>query len=159
MFGQRVPDSDTFRQSFGQAVLDEIRRRTASNIGRTGKRFRNYSDEYADSLEFEAAGKSQNDPNLRLTGDMLGLMNVVATDRNSITLGWNQTDEAAKAHGHITGSVGVTRDFFGLPDNVYNSLKSRFTIPEEFSLGELVAEVAFTTLIEQFGEGAEENGV
>lgn len=127
VFDSRVPDSEAFRQSYGQAVIDEIRERSTGNIDRKSNRFKNYSKEYAASLEFQAHGKSIGDPNLQLTGDMLGLMDVVSTTRNTVTIGWDESDEAAKAHGHITGNVGVRRDFFGLPDEVYKGLSSEFT--------------------------------
>jgi len=69
---------------------------------------------YSESLEFEAAGKSKSDPNLTLTGDMLGLMDVIEEEKATITIGWNSSEEANKAHGHISGSVGAKRDFLGL---------------------------------------------
>lgn len=132
MFGQRIPDSASFRAGVGQAIIDRIRERTDKNIGRDGKRFRNYSKLYEDTLEFKAAGKTKGDPNLKLTGDMLGLMDVIAEDRNTITIGFPTREEQLKAHGHILGSdpgPKVRRDFFGLPDAEYSEIASGFTVP------------------------------
>lgn len=157
MFGQRVPDSEAFRQGVGQAIIDRIRERTSGNIDRKGNRFKNYSKLYAQSLEFRAAGKAKNDPNLRLTGDMLGLMDVIDTSRNSITIGWPDADEAAKAHGHITGAKDgpkVKRDFFGLPDSDYKNLTSDFSLPPaEPTSTELGLLSSLTTLREIFDLG------
>ena len=126
MFNGKQPDSTSFRASVGQSILDQIRDRTAEFIGQDGKRFRNYSKDYAKSLEFKAFGKSKNSPNLELTGDMLGLMDILESNKNQIVIGWADSSQAEKAHGHITGSVGVTRDFFGLPDGSYDSIASEF---------------------------------
>ena len=134
MFGQRVPDSEAFRQGVGQAIIDRIRSRTDDNIDRKSKRFKSYSKAYASTLEFKAAGKSVGNPNLRLTGDMLGLMDVVSTGRSTITIGWDEGDENKKAHGHITGSdpgPKVRRDFFGLPEKDYDQIATGFRIADD----------------------------
>lgn len=131
MFGQRVPDSVAFREAVGQAIIDDIRSRTSDGIDRSGKQFRSYSKEYANSLEFQAAGKSRSEPNLRLTGDMLGFMDVIDQSRDTVTIGFGSREEQLKAHGHILGSSPgpkVRRDFFGLPDKRYGSIASGFTI-------------------------------
>jgi hypothetical protein len=47
--GLELPDSSQFREVLGQAIIDRIRERTLDNIDRDGKRFRNYSKEYAGS--------------------------------------------------------------------------------------------------------------
>ena len=135
MFGQRVPDTTTFKESVGQAIIDAIRDQAAESRDRKGKKYANragrYSKEYIASDEFKAAGKDST-VDLKLTGDMLGLMDVVLTSRNTITIGWSESDEAAKAHGHILGSdpgPKVKRDFFGLPEDKYESIASGFSLP------------------------------
>lgn len=157
MFGQRVPDSEAFRQGVGQAIIDKIRERTAEKIDRSGKRFRNYSKRYAESEDFKIHGKSKTDPNLKLTGDMLAFIDVISTSRNTITLGWDDNDEAAKAHGHITGAPQgpkVKRDFFGLPDKEYKSLTSEFSVPsEEPTSTEVGLLSTLVTLRELFSDG------
>lgn len=116
MFGTIVPDSSSFRQAVGQKIIDRIRERTQEeqeDVRNSG--FKDYSREYADSIEFKAYGKSKNKPNLTQTGDMLGLMDIIGESKNKITIGWTDDLQAKKAHGHITGSVGVKRNFLGLP--------------------------------------------
>ena len=139
MFGQRVPDSAAFKEAVGQAIIDRIRERTAGNIGRDGKRFKNYKKKtkanpnpYSESLEFKAAGKSIGDPNLRLSGDMLGFMDVIDESRDTITIGFSEREDQLKAHGHILGSnpgPRVRRDFFGLPGSEYSKIAAGFRPP------------------------------
>jgi len=131
LFPRGFPNSRAFKESIGQGVIDRIRDRTADNIDRRGQAFKEYSQQYTESLEFIAAGKAQGDPNLRLSGDMLNLMDIIETRGDVIKIGWRSGDEAAKAHGHITGSdpgPKVQRDFFGLPDDDYREIAQSFTV-------------------------------
>ena len=122
LFGTLVPNNSELRQAVGQAIIDKIRDRTSRNLDRDGKRFPNYSTEYADSIPFKAYGKSKGDPNLKQSGDMLGLMDIIDETKNKIVIGWSDGEEAGKAHGHITGNVGSTRDFLGLPEKDLNEI-------------------------------------
>lgn len=126
LFGTLVPNSTELRQAVGQAIIDRIRERTADNLDRNGDRFKNYSTEYADSIEFKAYGKSKNDPNLEQTGDMLGLMDIIEEKKNKIVIGWSDKKQAGKAHGHVTGNVGTTRDFLGLPEKDLEAIREEF---------------------------------
>jgi hypothetical protein len=102
------------RQSLVQDILDKIVERTKKkSIGWTGVKFPKYSTSYTKTDEFKAFGKT-NKVNLTLTGGMLDLMDETSATKTTAVLGWDDDDEAAKAHGHITGSVGKTRDFFGV---------------------------------------------
>lgn len=126
--GQLVPDSSRLREAVGQEVIDIIRERTQEKEKSwTGSSFKKYSNEYADSVEFKADGKSQDEPNLTASGDMLGLMTVLDSgDPGKIKIGWNDTLQSEKAHGHITGAVGVKRDFFGLNDGEIERIRKKF---------------------------------
>lgn len=127
LFGTLIPNSTELRQAVGQAIIDRIRERTADNIDKDGKRFKNYSKEYAESLEFAAYGKSKNDPNLEQTGDMLGLLDIIEEKKNKIIIGWTDDEQAAKAHGHVTGNVGTKRDFLGLPESELAEIADEFS--------------------------------
>lgn len=159
MFGQRVPDSSTFRAAVGQAIIDQIRENASSGLNRKGKKFRGraakYSQQYAESLEFKAAGKSKNNVNMTLTGDMLTNMDVVKETRDTIVIGFADSEEAKKAHGHITGAKDgprVKRDFFGLPVRQYKGLAEGFTLPrDEPTDNEITATGTLLTLRELFG--------
>lgn len=126
--GAFIPNSSALRNAIGQAVIDTIRNRTQDDeTSYTGKAFKNYSESYAESVEFKAYGKKKNDPNLTQTGDMLGLLTVKeTTDAGTIKIGWNDELQSEKAHGHITGAVGVKRDFFGLSTSEVDEIKSKF---------------------------------
>lgn len=125
--GKIVPDSVALREAIGQKIIDIIRERTHDEQKSwTGSQFKKYSDEYADSIEFAAYGKSKSEPNLTQTGDMLGLLTIKSSDPSSVVIGWNDTLQSEKAHGHITGAVGVKRDFLGLTNGELNSIKDAF---------------------------------
>jgi hypothetical protein len=142
--GQLIPDSNRLREAIGQEIIDVIRERTQEKEKSwDGKSFRKYSNEYAESIEFKADGKDQNEPNLTASGDMLGLMTVLDSgDPGTIKVGWNDTLQSEKAHGHITGSVGVKRDFFGLNSGEIEKIKNKFAdqIPSAESVGPTLLE-------------------
>ena len=109
-----------------QALLDKILDKTASSRSRTGKGFRQYSKTYIASDAFKAAGKSSK-VNMSLSGDMLGLIEATSETANTVTLSWEDSEEAAKAHGHITGGGRLpVRDFFGLNKKDIIAVKREF---------------------------------
>jgi len=126
--GRLVPDSSRLREAIGQEVIDIIRERTQDKQRSwTGSSFKKYSDEYAESIEFKAEGKSQDEPNLTQSGDMLGLLTVLDSgDPGKIKVGWTDTLQSKKAHGHITGAVGVKRDFLGLTNEELRRIRAKF---------------------------------
>lgn len=125
MFGMLVPDSSSFRQKVGQAIIDKIRERCESNEYLNNAK-KTYSEMYAESIDFKAYGKSKNDVNMKLTGDMLGLMDIIDEKKNKIIIGWNDNNEAAKAYNHITGDTVPKRNFFGLPQSDIEEIVKEF---------------------------------
>lgn len=115
-------------------IIDEIIVRTEQGVGvshvnkDTGvgrpKQFPGYSDEYADSLDFKLAGKSKSEVDLTLTGEMLGSIELLSSNRRAktITVGYQAgTEENAKAEGNQLGTYGKpkpdrkkARPFLGL---------------------------------------------
>lgn len=75
-----------------------------------------YSEGYADSLQFKAWGKSKNKVNMKLTGGMLGSIEVIDTSGNEIIIGWTDDTENAKAFNHNTGDTLPKRAFFGITE-------------------------------------------
>jgi phage gpG-like protein len=120
--------------AFGQDVINEIVQRTLQGKSVTGKDLRNYSDSYSQSLKFKAFGKSQNNPNMKLTGDMLDLLDVTQIQGNKVTIGWTQSEQNAKAFGHISGMQGhkfldgkvPKREFFGLNNSETKQIAKEF---------------------------------
>jgi hypothetical protein len=129
VFETDIPNDSTLVNSIGQKIIDMIRERTTvEQTDINGKDFKSpYSKMYADSVEFAAFGKSKNKVNLTQTGDMLGLMDIIDTTKNTITIGWDDDTQAAKASGHITGANHLPkRDFFGLTKDQFNELRAEF---------------------------------
>lgn len=126
IFGERIPRSGPLRDQITQEILDLIIDRTKSGKDINSRRFPAYSKSYKNSEEFRAFGKSEGRVNLTLTGDMLGLMDSKESTRDTETFGWTDREEAAKAHGHITGNVGKTRDFFGLRASEIREIRNKF---------------------------------
>lgn len=153
--GKLVPDSSRLREAIGQEVIDIIRERTQKDERSwKGYSFRRYSDEYAESIDFKAYGKSKDEPNLTQSGDMLGLMTVLDSgDPGAIRIGWNDTLQSEKAHGHITGAVGVKRDFFGLTSGEINKLRDKFASELEDAATSLESGVSSTERTQGFLEG------
>lgn len=137
MFGQNFRDQPALKQALGQAFIDRIVARTQEQrIGVNGKPLKSpYSKEYADSLEFKAAGKSKGNVNMTLTGDMLRSIDVIGETANTITIGIDDPDEAPKAYNHQTGDTVPKRAFFGLTNKDVNEVASQFKsdIREAFS--------------------------
>lgn len=72
-----------------------------------------YSKQYADSLDFKAAGKSKGKVNMTLTGDMLASIQVEDRPGNKIAIVIDGEKEILKAYNHLTGDTVPKRPFFG----------------------------------------------
>ena len=136
-FGIDFKGLRSLREAIGEAILSRIRQRTSNGeqikfdaLGRARiKSFTEgrYSDEYADTLDFKAFGKSQRNVNMTLTGDMLGLMDIKRQSGNSITIGWTDATENAKAYNHSIGDTVPERPFFGISKGELEDIKGEFS--------------------------------
>jgi hypothetical protein len=107
----------TDRLKLGRAVVNHILERTANNTDVNGKRFANYSKAYANSLEFKIAGKSKNDPNLRLQGDMLDSLGILEHGPGYVTVGYSAgSQENNKAAWAAASDNGPSRRFLGIQE-------------------------------------------
>lgn len=109
-----IPDGmdldDSEKELLGQIYIDYIRERAKDGMGRGRKDFVGYSEEYIKSLNFKIAGKSKNDVNMTLSGDMLGALEVLEIKRNKIIVGFeNGSEENAIADGNIRGTYGDSK--------------------------------------------------
>lgn len=125
MFGGPV-ESESIRERIGQAAIDIILDRTAKGKSLNGGSFQKYSSEYKKSLPFKAFGKGSG-VNLKLTGDMLGQLDIMEHNKNKIKLGWEDDTERSKAFNHHTGHTLPKRPFFGITD------KEKGNIVDDFS--------------------------
>jgi len=134
-FGIDFRGKDDLKQAIGQAIIDKIVKRTLSGEGRKftsdgrGVPFNlqsvPYSKSYRQSKEFKAFGKTSK-VNLKLTGDMLGLLDIKSISGNSITIGWDDPEENAKAYNHSVGDTVKARPFFGVSKKDLKEIKSQF---------------------------------
>lgn len=118
------------KREFGQQVIETILDRLDRGQGKDGAftgRAGRYSDAYKNSPSFQLLKGGNTTVNLRLTGQMRAFLDVLGTDSTGVTIGISDSEEAAKAHGHITGGNNLpVRDFLGLPDedqlNIFNNV-------------------------------------
>lgn len=121
------------RRALAEIVIEKIRERSSDGIDKNGRSFPGYSQAYKKSLDFKIGGKSGS-VNLELSGDMLGSIQLLAHERGSILIGFeNGTDENAKADGNIRGTYGNSkpipgkkRDFLGLPKSEIKKILADF---------------------------------
>lgn len=127
LFGVSVIGSEGLKQAIGGAIIDKIVNRTESGVGVDGKKLKApYSKDYSESLDFKAFGKSKNKVNMTLTGQMLGSLDIVESKGNSIKIGWDDSEENAKAYNHNTGDTVPKRPFFGVTEKELREIKSEF---------------------------------
>lgn len=142
-----------------QATIDYVKERVDSGFGIGGKKLKSpYSDAYAKSLAFQAAGKSKNDVNMQLTGDMLGSLDVVESRGSVFKYGIAEEDEIPKAYNHQTGDTVPKREWFGVTrdefiDNVLTNFDSEIEdikreVPEDELFGGAILRSA-TRIINQ----------
>lgn len=130
MFKKPVP-SEPLRQLIAQDIIDAILERTSNSQflkakGNGKESAYRYSGAYISSIEFRVFGKSSTQVNLRASGDMLRDIDLIDSDETKLQIGFEETEEGNKAHGHITGSVGKMRDFFGLPEGDVKTITDRY---------------------------------
>lgn len=135
LFGVDFKNKRSLREAVGGAILERIRERTSdgngmsfggSGRGTPVKLKSPYSKEYSSSLDFKSAGKSRGKVNMTLTGDMLGLMDIKRQTGNSITIGWTDAEENAKAFNHSVGDTVPRRPFFGVSKAELEAIKKEF---------------------------------
>lgn len=118
-------EDEALRQSIGGAIIERIRERTESGIDKLGRKFKNYSESYKESLPFKAFGKTSQ-VDMTQTGDMLGTLEIVKDSPTKLVFGWEDETQNAKAFNHTTGDTVPKRDFFGLPKEELQEIASEF---------------------------------
>jgi phage gpG-like protein len=105
--GKDLSSNESLMNEIGQAVIDYTLKRASETLGQGRKALHSpYSEEYADSLDFKAAGKSKGKVNMKLSGDMLSTVDLLSVDSSKIKIGINDPDQAPKAYGHQSGFAG-----------------------------------------------------
>lgn len=111
LFGRRVPDDPDLRRSVAEAAIDRIIERTQSGVDADGSRFAPYTEKYA-----KQKGVSRNAVDMTLFGDMLQDLSIIDETSQTVTLGFSDSLQNAKAYNHINAdTLPVARNFFGQP--------------------------------------------
>lgn len=134
LFGERLDLNRSTREAIGQAIIDRIVERTQSGVDKFGKSMGSYSPTYKKSLAFQVTKGGETQVNLTQTGDMLGSLTILEETPRTITIGFDDSEQNAKAFGHISGMQGhpvldgkvKKRDFMGLPAKDLNAIASKF---------------------------------
>jgi hypothetical protein len=127
LFGVDFRGSRSLREAIGGAIIEKIRARSSQGLGVGGVKLKSpYSKSYSKSLDFKAAGKSKNNVNMQLTGDMLGLLDIKKQSGNEITIGWKDSSQNPKAYNHQTGDTVPRRPFFGVSQSDLKEIKKSF---------------------------------
>lgn len=127
IFGVDLSSYPDIGLSFGQGVIDRIIDRTKSGKDIDGKAFKGYSEDYVNSLEFKAFGKSKSDVNMTLEGNMLLDLDILDFSGNKIRVGLRDNTEILKGFNHNTGDTVPKREFFGLTNSEIEELRSEFS--------------------------------
>jgi hypothetical protein len=133
--GVDFSDSKSLKLAIGEALAEKIRERAESGKGldfkddgtaRTVALKSPYSKTYAESLDFNAAGKSRGEVNMTLTGDMLASIQVEDRGKGKIAVFIDGETEVLKAYNHITGDTVPRRPFFGVSKTDVRSVLADF---------------------------------
>lgn len=100
--GEGINDRPDLVTLIGQELIDIMVKRTTSGKDINYSAMAPYSSSYVASDEFKAHGKSRK-VNMKLTGEMLADINLINEDPAALKIGFGDTLQSRKAHGHITG--------------------------------------------------------
>lgn len=145
IIGKDISADRVLVRKIAQGIIDYMvdRAKDGKGIGRRDLKSP-YSKAYAESLAFKAAGKSRNNVNMRLSGDMLRSIDILEEDGASVTIGIDDPIDAPKAYGHQTGFEGhptipqgkYRRRFFGVTsDEIKKEIIPKFKDDIDRSVG------------------------
>jgi hypothetical protein len=143
--GRDISSDPVLVRKIAQGVIDYMVDRAKEGRGLGRKDLKSpYSKAYANSLSFKAAGKSRNQVNMTLTGDMLRSIDILEEDGALVVIGIDDEVDAPKAYGHQTGFEGhptipngkYKRPFFGVTsDEVKREVLPKFKAEIDASAG------------------------
>lgn len=122
--------SSETRQAIASEIVTFVRQRTLQGKDVDGNKFPKYTTEYMKSTNFKAAGKSKK-VDLKLSGEMLSELDLVAEKKGELVIGFaDDSENAGKAEGNQIGSYGKdpnpskARRFLGInPDDLEKILR------------------------------------
>ena len=143
--GRDIASDSVLVRKIAQGIIDYMVDRAKSGRGLGRKDLKSpYSKGYSESLAFKAAGKSRNDVNMTLSGDMLRSIDLLEEDGAKVVIGIEDEIDAPKAYGHQTGFEGhptipsgkYKRPFFGVTtDEVKRQVLPKFKAEIDQSAG------------------------
>ena len=107
-------------------VIDYIVQRTENGLDVRGNSFKNYSESYKNSENFEAFGKSTGDVNLVQEGNMINSIQVIEAYDNYFKIGYTDELNILKAFNHNTGDTVPRREFFGINKKEMNAILEKY---------------------------------
>lgn len=115
LFGSDISEDEQLVLKIGQKIIDYMEERVDDGLGYGRTKLKSpYSDAYANSLNFKAAGKSKTDVNMKLSGDMMASIDIIEVNGSKVTIGIDDPDQVPKAFNHQTGDTVPRRPFFGV---------------------------------------------
>ena len=104
----------SLKLAIAQKLIDHISERTTErNVDVDGRQFKKYSKSYKESTVFRLL-KDGDDPDLKLTGNMLGDLDVISDKGSIVEIGLTDETEILKAFNHNTGDTLPKRAWFGV---------------------------------------------
>lgn len=129
LFGKKVTDP-ALRRNIAESLIDIIIARTESGkgvnaAGSVVKLKSPYSQQYIDSPEFAAFGKSKSEINMKLTGSMLASTDLISDRADKLEIGIDNED-APKAYNHMVGDTVPKREWLGLTAGDLEKVKKEY---------------------------------
>jgi hypothetical protein len=131
LVGKPVSQDKALARAIMQEVIDYTKTRVIKeNAGYNGKALKSpYSKTYQSTLDFIASGKSASDVNMKLSGDMLGSIDILEEKGSKFTYGLSDPEVIPRAYGHQTGFEGhpnsamskYKREWFGISEREFKS--------------------------------------
>lgn len=136
------------REAIAEDIIDKIRSEAESGqginkrypgIASSREKFKGYSESYEKSLSFKIAGKKKGqEPDLTLSGDMLGALDLLDSEEGKIVIGYPEgSAEEPIAEGNIRGTYGQSRgssskarNFLGLTQNELSYILSKYPLED-----------------------------
>lgn len=125
VFGVNLKGFGGIKEAIAQGLIDAMKDRIGEGLDVNMNPMRKYSSEYKESPEFIAAGKDDT-VNMKLTGDMLGSIDIIKQSGNKVTIGFSDREQELKAYRHIVGDSVPVRNFFGISGHEIDKVKKEF---------------------------------
>lgn len=134
--------SENERAAIAAEVLDYIVERTEKGKDKDGDRFPKYTKQYSEL-------KGQGNVDLRLSGEMLESIALLANEKGKIRLGYGSgSSVAGKVEGNCVGSYGnnpnpaKARNFLGIEDAALEKILKKYPLQDKEQRQERVQNVA-----------------